>query len=56
MSENITLTPSTKRLERSSFDRVIAGVPGGLGRYFDLNPTFFRWDSWSSRCWAAPGS
>ena len=42
MSENITHTPSTKRLERSSADRVIAGVSGGLGRYFDLNPTFFR--------------
>jgi phage shock protein PspC (stress-responsive transcriptional regulator) len=42
MSENITYTPSTKRLERSSSDRMIAGVSGGLGRYFDLNPTFFR--------------
>ena len=42
MSENITHTPSTKRLERSSSSRVIAGVSGGLGRYFDLNPTFFR--------------
>jgi phage shock protein PspC (stress-responsive transcriptional regulator) len=42
MSENITHTPSIKRLERSSSDRVIAGVSGGLGRYFDLNPTFFR--------------
>jgi phage shock protein PspC (stress-responsive transcriptional regulator) len=42
MSENITHTPSTKRLERSSSSRVIAGVSGGLGRYFDLNPAFFR--------------
>jgi phage shock protein PspC (stress-responsive transcriptional regulator) len=42
MSENITHRESTKRLERSSSDRVIAGVSGGLGRYFDLNPTFFR--------------
>jgi len=45
MSENIThtpSTPSTKRLERSSSSRWIAGVSGGLGRYFDLNPTFFR--------------
>jgi phage shock protein PspC (stress-responsive transcriptional regulator) len=42
MSENITHTPSTKRLERSSSSRWIAGVSGGLGRYFDLNPTFFR--------------
>src|SRR5262249_42461362 len=23
-------------------DRILAGVAGGLGRYFDLNPTFFR--------------
>jgi phage shock protein PspC (stress-responsive transcriptional regulator) len=42
MSEHTTHTPSIKRLERSSSDRVIAGVAGGLGRYFDLNPTFFR--------------
>jgi phage shock protein PspC (stress-responsive transcriptional regulator) len=41
MSEHITHTPSIKRLERSS-DRIVAGVAGGLGRYFDLNPTFFR--------------
>ena len=42
MSEHITHTPTIKRLERSSSDRVIAGVAGGLGRYFDLNPSFFR--------------
>src|SRR5262245_42670037 len=42
MSEQTTHTPSIKRLERSSSDRVVAGVAGGLGRYFDLNPTFFR--------------
>jgi phage shock protein PspC (stress-responsive transcriptional regulator) len=41
MSEHITHTPSIKRLERSS-DRYVAGVAGGLGRYFDLNPAFFR--------------
>jgi len=41
MSEHITHTPNVKRLERSS-DRVVAGVAGGLGRYFDLNPMFFR--------------
>ena len=37
-------TPPThvKRLERSSDDKMIAGVCGGLGRYFDLNPTVFR--------------
>ena len=42
MSEHITHPQSSKRLERSSSSRVIAGVSGGLGRYFDLNPTFFR--------------
>jgi phage shock protein PspC (stress-responsive transcriptional regulator) len=29
-------------LERSRDDRVLAGVAGGLGRYFDLPPLFFR--------------
>ena len=42
MSEHITHTQSSKRLERSSSSCVIAGVAGGLGRYFDLNPAFFR--------------
>jgi prepilin-type processing-associated H-X9-DG protein len=42
MSEHITHTPQVKRLERSSDDKWIAGVCGGLGRYFDLNPAVFR--------------
>ena len=42
MSEHITHTQGIKRLERSSSDRMLAGVSGGLGRYFDLNPAFFR--------------
>jgi phage shock protein PspC (stress-responsive transcriptional regulator) len=47
MSEHITHNAGTnnagtKRLERSTSSRVIAGVAGGLGRYFDLNPNFFR--------------
>ena len=41
MSEHITHTPNIRRLERSS-DRILAGVCGGLGRYFELNPAFFR--------------
>jgi phage shock protein PspC (stress-responsive transcriptional regulator) len=41
MSEHITHTPQIKRLERSK-DRVVSGVAAGLGRYFDLNPMFFR--------------
>jgi phage shock protein PspC (stress-responsive transcriptional regulator) len=40
--ETITDIPSTKRLERSSSGRVFAGVCAGLGRYFDLSPTFYR--------------
>jgi phage shock protein PspC (stress-responsive transcriptional regulator) len=31
-----------RRLRRSSGDRVIAGVAGGLGRYFDVDPVIFR--------------
>jgi phage shock protein PspC (stress-responsive transcriptional regulator) len=42
MSEHITHTPQVKRLERTPSDRIIAGVCGGLGRYFDLNPAVFR--------------
>jgi phage shock protein PspC (stress-responsive transcriptional regulator) len=40
--ETIADTPSTKRLERTSSDRILAGVCGGLGRYFDLSPAFYR--------------
>jgi len=42
MTENITDSPTVRRLERSSSDRMLAGVCGGLGRYFELNPTVFR--------------
>jgi len=31
-----------RRLYRSREDRVIAGVAGGLGRYFNVDPIFFR--------------
>ena len=31
-----------RRLTRSREDRVIAGVAGGLGRYFDVDPVIFR--------------
>src|SRR5262245_48755909 len=31
-----------KRLTRSTSDHYIAGVSGGLGRYFDLDPALFR--------------
>jgi phage shock protein C len=33
---------STKRLERPASGRRIAGVCAGLGRYFDISPTFYR--------------
>ena len=42
MTEHITHTNAVRRLERSSSDKMLAGVCGGLGRYFDLNPTVFR--------------
>ena len=41
MSTTETQTP-VKELHRSRDDRIIAGVAGGLGRYFDISPTFFR--------------
>src|SRR5438128_12097920 len=33
---------AAKRLERSRSDRMLAGVCGGLARYFDLSPAFYR--------------
>jgi phage shock protein PspC (stress-responsive transcriptional regulator)/predicted membrane protein len=40
-----TETPAAappKELHRSRDDRLLAGVAGGLGRYFDISPNFFR--------------
>lgn len=34
--------PGPKRLLRSKDDRVIAGVAGGLGKYFDIDPVIIR--------------
>jgi phage shock protein PspC (stress-responsive transcriptional regulator) len=34
--------PGPKRFERSSTDRLIGGVCGGLGRYFGIDPTLVR--------------
>jgi phage shock protein PspC (stress-responsive transcriptional regulator) len=45
MSEHTTHTlenGATKRLERSRSDRMVAGVCGGLARYFDIHPAFYR--------------
>jgi phage shock protein PspC (stress-responsive transcriptional regulator) len=33
---------TVKRLERSRSDRMLAGVCGGLARYFDVHPAFYR--------------
>jgi phage shock protein PspC (stress-responsive transcriptional regulator) len=38
MTEHVTY----KELRRSRSDRMIAGVCGGLGSYFDVNPVFYR--------------
>ena len=31
-----------KRLYRSKYDKKIAGICGGLGQYFDIDPTLVR--------------
>jgi len=36
------MSPNSKRLLRSSDDRMIAGVCGGLGEYFGIDPTAVR--------------
>ncbi len=35
-------TPGPRRLTRSSDDKMIAGVCGGLARHLDLDPTLVR--------------
>lgn len=35
-------TPPVKRLTRSSSEKLIGGVAGGLGRYFGVDPILFR--------------
>src|SRR5437868_15290061 len=34
--------PPRRQLQRSRSDRVVAGVCGGLGDYFDVDPVIFR--------------
>ena len=41
-TETTETTAPVKELNRSRDERILAGVAGGLGRYFDLSPTFFR--------------
>ena len=38
----MTAHATYKKLQRSRSDRIAGGVCGGLGRYFDVNPTFYR--------------
>ncbi len=38
----MTETASYRQLRRSRSDRMLAGVCGGLGAYFDVNPLFYR--------------
>jgi phage shock protein C len=35
-------TPPHARLTRSTTDKVVGGVAGGLGRYFGVDPVWFR--------------
>ena len=42
MSEHTTHIPQVRRLQRSRSDRMIAGVSGGLARYFEIHPAVFR--------------
>jgi phage shock protein PspC (stress-responsive transcriptional regulator) len=46
MTENTTTPggqePSVRKLTRSSTDKLIGGVAGGLGRYFGVDPILFR--------------
>ena len=42
MSDHTSHIAEAKRLERSDSDRMLYGVAGGLARYFDIHPAFFR--------------
>jgi phage shock protein PspC (stress-responsive transcriptional regulator) len=42
MTEHTAEQPAVKRLERSRSDRMLAGVCGGLARYFGIHPAFYR--------------
>ncbi len=42
MSEHTTHIPEIRRLQRSRSDRMLAGVSGGLARYFEIHPAIFR--------------
>ena len=42
MTDHTSHIAEAKRLERSNSDRILYGVAGGLARYFDIHPAFFR--------------
>jgi phage shock protein PspC (stress-responsive transcriptional regulator) len=42
MNTQTTHIPATRRLQRSRSDRMLAGVSGGLARYFEIHPAVFR--------------
>jgi phage shock protein PspC (stress-responsive transcriptional regulator) len=42
MSEHTTHINEPRLLQRSRSDRMVAGVAGGLARYFDIHPAVFR--------------
>jgi phage shock protein PspC (stress-responsive transcriptional regulator) len=42
MSERMADAPATGELRRSRSNRMLAGVAGGLGAYFELHPAVFR--------------
>ncbi len=42
MTDHTSHIAEAKRLERSDSDRMLYGVAGGLARYFDIHPAFFR--------------
>ena len=42
MNTQTTHIPATRRLQRSRSDRMLAGVSGGLARYFEIHPAIFR--------------
>src|SRR3954462_3965299 len=42
MTSTPTPTTDPRKLARSSEDHMVAGVAGGLGRYFGLDPVLFR--------------
>jgi phage shock protein PspC (stress-responsive transcriptional regulator) len=41
-SEQLTAPPADRRLYRSNTDKVVAGICGGLGEYFAVDPLWFR--------------